>query len=503
MNLDVRKEVRKLYRDLRRVLSFSGESPNMDFFISSLTEYNPFNSTEEIIEWLQELNRKESFHVETIPLAEMRNWSFEEWTGDLRHESGGFFSIRGLKVITNMGPVKEWTQPIIDQPEIGVLGIITKKINGILYLLMQAKVEPGNIIPFQVSPTVQATRSNYMQIHGGKPTQYLEYFMDESRATVLVDHLQSEQGARFYRKRNRNIIVRIRDEEDINPASRYRWMTLGQVKHLMRFDNTVNMDARSVISNISYDPEKKTRLKQVREDELCECLENSPLVTKPVDEFKTGMAISGHSNSPSKHNDEELLHRLSRDKFNCELITRLIPLNEVRDWRRSPNEISHVEGKFFSVIGLRISAADREVHFWDQPIVKQVDPGIVGFFLRELDGVMHFLVQLKMESGNMDLFECAPTVQCITGSYQKGERPRFVSDILQASEAQVILDTMQSEEGGRFYREANRNIMLRCGENSPIEELPLYHWMNMKQLKMLLKFNNSVNVESRSLLAMI
>jgi oxidase EvaA len=162
-----------------------------------------------------------------------------------------------------------------------------------------------------------------------------------------------------------------------------------------------------------------------------------------------------------------------------------------------------VEGKFFSVIGLRVSAANREVHFWDQPIVRQIDPGIVGFLVRELDRVMHFLVQLKMESGNMDLLECAPTVQCITGSYQKGERPPFVSDLLEASDGRTIVDTMQSEEGGRFYREANRNILLRCGEKSLIEELPLYHWMNMKQLKLLLKFNNSLNVECRSLLAMI
>ncbi len=221
-NIDIQRQVDKLHRDLERVFHFSGESSEIDFYISSLVEYNPFYTTDEIYQWLRNMNKKEYFRVETVPLSELRKWQFERWTGDIIHESGGFFSIRGLKIRTNIGPVKKWTQPIIDQPEIGILGIVTKKINGILYFLVQAKAEPGNINTFQLSPTVQATRSNYTQVHGGKPTRYLKYFLDEGRARVLFDQLQSEQGARFYRKRNRNIIVRIRDNEDIEFDSNFR-----------------------------------------------------------------------------------------------------------------------------------------------------------------------------------------------------------------------------------------------------------------------------------------
>ena len=80
---------------------------------------------------------------------------------------------------------------------------------------MQAKAEPGNINTYQLSPTVQATRSNYLQLHGGKRTLYLEFFIDHSKTEVLIDQLQSEQGARFYRKRNRNIIIRIPDDYEL------------------------------------------------------------------------------------------------------------------------------------------------------------------------------------------------------------------------------------------------------------------------------------------------
>ena len=49
----------------------------------------------------------------------MQKWTFDKETGDLNHDSGGFFSIRGLHVKTNWGNIESWTQPIIDQPEIG------------------------------------------------------------------------------------------------------------------------------------------------------------------------------------------------------------------------------------------------------------------------------------------------------------------------------------------------------------------------------------------------
>ena len=51
-----------------------------------------------------------------------------------------------------------------------------------LHCLMQAKMEPGNVNPLQLSPTVQATRSNYTQVHRGTGTRYLEYFVGPTAA---------------------------------------------------------------------------------------------------------------------------------------------------------------------------------------------------------------------------------------------------------------------------------------------------------------------------------
>ncbi len=139
--------------------------------------------------------RSTSLRAAEIPLAFLNSVltvenAFAGDTGNLIHESGKFFSIEGITVRTNWGQVPEWDQPIINQPEIGLLGILAKRINGILHFLMQAKIEPGNINLVQISPTLQATKSNAARVHKGNPPHYLDYFTAERRnVRVLLDQL--------------------------------------------------------------------------------------------------------------------------------------------------------------------------------------------------------------------------------------------------------------------------------------------------------------------------
>ena len=225
-------------------------SSELKFLKSALTEENPFISTSGLTEWLKERNNAVKVNIRKIRFDQMDNWKFTTNKEKLSHVSGRFFSIDGIRVKTNYGNISSWEQPVINQPEIGYLGFITKEINGILYFLTQAKVEPGNVNNVQLSPTLQATKSNYTQVHHGSSPRYLDYFRDRSRCKVLLDQLQSEQGARFLRKRNRNIIVQT--DENIEVHEDFVWLTLGQLKKLVQFDNLVNMDTRTVISGIPF-----------------------------------------------------------------------------------------------------------------------------------------------------------------------------------------------------------------------------------------------------------
>ncbi len=156
---------------------------------SLLTQDGPGGTVEDTLAWIKKRNQEVVVRINKVPFKALSNWSFDPLSGNLCHDSGKFFSIEGVRVIVDDGQRREWTQPIINQPEIGILGIITKEIDGVLCFLMQAKIEPGNVNHVQLSPTLQATRSNYSQIHKGKKPQYLEYFQNAKRSQIILDQL--------------------------------------------------------------------------------------------------------------------------------------------------------------------------------------------------------------------------------------------------------------------------------------------------------------------------
>lgn len=456
-----------------------------DFLQSALSVHNPFNSTEQVIEWLREQNIKIKVDVNQVKFSDLKGWHFDE-NSNLRHDTGRFFSIEGINVTTNWGKVPSWKQPIINQPEIGYLGIITKKMDGMLYFLLQAKVEPGNVNNVQLSPTIQATKSNYTQAHGGAKPLYLEYFQGATKEQILLDQLQSEQGARFLRKRNRNIIIQVQDE-DLPMYDNFIWLTLGQIKQLARIDNLVNMDTRTVISGIP----------------LFTHVEDF-LVLSGKSTFESEMLQSCLTRKNSLNSKSQILSWITSLKCEYELDVQRIDMKDVNDWVIEDYSIHHKENKFFNVIAAEVAISNREVKTWYQPLVQPVQQGLVAFICKKIKGVHHFLIQAKVESGNFDVVEMAPTVQCLTGSYHdtKNELP-FLKDVLDATPEQIKIDTLQSEEGGRFWREQNRNVIIEVGDEFPVEVPHNYIWMTLNQLITFLEFNNYLNIQARSLVSLV
>jgi len=462
------------------------------FLKSSLTEENPFISTEEVIIWLEERNRAVKVEVNKIKFTELKEWSFVDDGYKLSHSSGKFFSIDGIRVQTNYGKIPEWEQPIINQPEIGYLGFITKVFNGILYFLVQAKTEPGNVNHVQLSPTLQATRSNYSRIHKGKPPLYLDYFRDRSRCNILLDQLQSEQGARFLQKRNRNIIIQI--EEDIEIHEDFVWLTLGQIKRLIRYDNLINMDTRTVISGIPFGNIISNELDQIKE-----------LKSKSFSEIGSKFLESALYKENSVKTIDDIISWITELKSKNDLLIDKIPLNAINEWDINDFEIARYDNKYFKVIATEVKISNREVTHWTQPLLQPSSKGLIAFITKKINGVYHFLVQAKLECGNLDILEMAPTVQCLTGDidvFDHTEVP-FLSTVLKARESMILVDSFQSEEGGRFYQEQNRNTIILVGDDFPDEVPENYCWLTINQLHSFLKYNNYLNIQARSLIASI
>ena len=112
-------------------------------------------------------------------------------------------------------------------------------------------------------------------------------------------------------------------------------------------------------------------------------------------------------------------------------------------------------------------------------------------------------MQTKLECGNFDIIEFAPTVQCLTGNYKETEAGNlpFLDYILGVDKSQVIYDTFQSEEGGRFYKEQNRNLIVMAGDEISMDLPENYIWMTINQLQNFIKYNNYINIQARTLLA--
>jgi oxidase EvaA len=461
------------------------------FIKSSLSKQGEFYNLEEIKQWLFKQNQEVEVQVAKTTFEALDKWTYDKVEKNIRHESGKFFSIDGINVRTNWGAINKWDQPIINQPEIGYLGMICKEFNGVLYFLLQAKIEPGNINYVQLSPTLQATRSNYSQVHGGKVPRYLEYFRHATPKQILLDQLQSEQGARFLRKRNRNIIIKV--EEEIPVYDSFIWLTLAQIKLLMQCDNLVNMDTRTVIAGIPFGNYSEKVI------DLITFIDYN----NETDSVKNALLKSALIKNKSLHSISEIITFLTNIKSNYDLEVSKKDLKQLEKWIYADHEIAHTDKKFFKVIAVNVNIGNREVVHWSQPMVEPAQEGLCAFVCKKINGVLHFAVQAKLECGNHDIIEFAPTVQCLTGNYKEtktGSLP-FLDYVLNAQPSQIIYDVLQSEEGGRFYREQNRNMLILAG-NEISDKLPEnYIWMTMNQLYTFLKFNNYLNIQARSLIA--
>ena len=416
-------------------------------------------ATTEVPGWLDLHRHLSGTVVRRIPFSGLDHWSFAPDTGNLRHSSGRFFTVEGLHV---SGPGTEWEQPIIVQPEIGILGILAKEFDGVLHFLMQAKMEPGNPNLVQLSPTVQATRSNYTKAHGGTAVKYLEHFLAPRREQVLTDVLQSEHGAWFFRKRNRNMIVEA--DGDVPVHDGFCWLTLGQILRLLRLDNIVNMDARTVLAS----------------------------------------APALHDETKALSSDAGLLAWFTGERARHDVRARRMPLRDIAGWRTDAHCVSRTDGRFFRVVAVSVEGAGREVAGWTQPIIEPVERGVAGFACRFFDGVPHLLAHARVEGGFLDTVELAPTVQCVPSNYAPGHRPPFLDVLLNASPDRVLYSTVHSEEGGRFLNAESRYLIVETDEaTTPAQPPPGYQWVTPGQLNWLAGHSRYVNVQARTLLAVL
>lgn len=445
----------------------------------SLTVKAALHSDRYLNKWIDAKIILRDLQVTTTSLHAINGWSIDSETGDIRHESGKFFAITGALVRHRSDTTEiSWDQPIIDQPEVGILGILAKKIRGVLHVCLQSKEEPGNINSVQLSPTVQATYSNYTQVHGGSPPMFIEYFTDPAKGQLITARLQTEDGGRFLYKSNRNMIVAVGEDELEDLPDNFIWVTLRQIGQLMKRDNIVHACTRSILSTLALRGE----------------MNGATRSDKPL--------ISFHKCSLN-----EIFQWMDNRKAVNHFMIKRIPLNSLKEWGMDRDgSFSHEHGRFFRVIGLTVESNTREVSAWGQPILDNPGTGIVGLLTTIKDGERFFLMQAKAEFGNRGIIQIGPTVQFTPGNYignVKIKRPFLFEEFYKPGKFRITLQSLQSEEGARFYNEAHLHRILFLPECEQLTIPDDFRWIAQSDLNFLINLGDTVNSCARSIISLM
>lgn len=455
-----------------------------DIIKSWANDKGTVSTTDEIINWINELNQNIEVDITKIKLSDSNFWYYNKEKGIIENKTQSFFSIAGLRKTYDDNIKIE--QPIILQNEIGYLGIICKKINGILNFLMQSKIEPGNVNKIQISPTIQATKSNFTQKHGGNKPNYLDYFINANRYNIIIDQIQSEQSSRFYKKRNRNIIIEI--HEDIEVLPNFKWMTLGQLKKLMEIDNIVNMDTRTVISCIPLSMNN---------------LNNNELLS-----IKNYFTDESLFNSIFKYYNNKKLSSIYNYINDYKMFKggkiEIVPLTQLNRWYITDSEIKCKDDHNFKVIFCDISIEGREVRRWTQPLFQATGFATFGLFMCNDNGIKKFLIHAIPEIGCFDEIEIGPSIQLEPNKTIDNEdiiTSLFLNKL--ENKNNIKYNVVLSEEGGRFYHEQNNNVIIEINKNE-IMNLPKgYFWVDYSTLNTMIQFNNCLNIQLRNLLSLL
>ena len=310
-----------------------------------LTQEPSIHRFEMIEDWRQSVVAQADLRVSLRTLETCECWSLSD--GSLRHDSGRFFQV--------VGAVWQDESPqycaLIEQREIGTLASVIRHRNGAVELLVQAKVEPGNIDGVQFAPTAQATASNADCVHGGRLPPFSDYFA-RRKGRLIADSLQSEQGQKFLGKRNRNLMVCDDTLETTGPI--HRWIPFRLFRALLLEDFRVNTDLRSVLCVTDWN-----------------FLSGGVPFSDPE-----SLSVEFRDSFLSLQRAEYLqavLRCLDRARQTAPTVTSL-PVTSLPDWTfRTDHELVLASPKS-AIKMIHVEVETREISVWDQPIFKTKSP---------------------------------------------------------------------------------------------------------------------------------
>ena len=419
--------------------------------------------------------------MERIPFEECRDWLIDDVS--LRHTTGGFFSVVGIRCITDVEHLRGFESPMIDQPEVGVLGYVVRRRHRSWEWLLQGKTEPGTVLGTQVGPSVQATCSNYRCLHGGLATPMIECFLDqEANVRRLVDVRQSEQGDCFLGKYNRNVIVEVADDFTGPPLPNWAWFSMDELREVLLLDFVVNTDARSVLCCGDWG--------------MWDGAGNAFARWRNRGGFGEALLQSfEHSQEPG-----DVLAALSCRRARTSIRLERISLHSLHNWRvDSRGVIPSTPKAARSVQLFSVSAFDREVLNWCQPLLVGSGENRIALVSAFVSGTLRFLLRLSIEPGFVERVQFGPSFV----SDCRHSLIDWVPTALADPNAFVHASVLQSDEGGRFANSVARYEIVELpscwGQASTDDGV----WVTLAELKSLIARPGLLTNEARSAVSLL
>ena len=209
-------------------------------------KYSSNKNISKLIQKRKTLQKKETMKSKICSISELKDWKFDK--GKIYHKSNQFFSVVGVKTKNAKREVSNWDQLIFNQPHGGVLAFLVRETKkyGIEFLL-NLRSEPGDK-NIKFCPTFSATKSNMNRAHGGKRTDLYEIIIKNKGASIIAKSAHNEEGARFWRKRNENWLVYLKDPNNKRTKKEnFVWANIWQIKKLCLEECLINPYVKTIL----------------------------------------------------------------------------------------------------------------------------------------------------------------------------------------------------------------------------------------------------------------
>lgn len=399
--------------------------------------------------YFSEVRKSSGFELNRIDFDQQEVWKIKK--GILSHKSGGFFNIVGVK-----NTIDYKCDLFLFQPQSALTGLLIHKTNDEIYILVQARIEPGNTGVLQFGPTVQSTPSNYMRVHGGKSTSYLSLFYSANENILGFNSTNHLDLGKIYYQKTKWLNYALVDHL-VETENSFIWSPLSVLMEAAHKDYILNTDLRSLLA--VYDWE-------------------SLLGFQPNNDFN-------HTN---------ILQYYTTKRLGINCIDRFVPLDKAESFRISNNAI-YSNNEKDSEIGLySVRTKHREVDAWIQPLWKAKDKGMVLLLCRHYNSEkdVEFLLSVKYEKGISGKLSISP-------SYLK--YPNELVDDSRSNIGTTLFEFHQSDEGGRFI---NHQYHFRVAEvQSSISVDPNQFWVSTGELKKILSTPCMANIQLRNICSVL